>query len=94
MKYFLTGAALAEMSSIIAHSIDLGVRLNDIEVRAKAHRDLRGMHKVGGIRAGWDQVTYDVKIDSAADATTIQDLVSRSQDICPGYDSMTRPMKI
>ena len=94
MEYFLTGAALAEITSILAHSIDLGVKLNDIKIRAKAHRDLRGRHQVGGIRAGWDHVTYDVEIDSAADERTIQDLISSSQDICPGYDSMIHPIKI
>lgn len=94
MEYFLTGAALSEMSSILAHSIDLGIKLNDIWIKAKAHRDLRGMYEVGEINAAWDKVTYDVEIDTDADEKAVQDLVVSSQKRCPGHNSMIRPIKI
>ncbi|MEE9134278.1 MAG: OsmC family protein [Nitrososphaerales archaeon] len=94
MEYFLAGAALCEMSLIVGNAIDTDIKLNNIEIRARGRRDIRGMHAIGGVQPGFQDVIYDVKIDSEADEESIKTLVARAESRCPGYNSLVRPVKV
>ena len=95
MEYFLGGAALCEMAMIVGCAIDMDIKLDHIEVLAKAQRDNRRLYGVETAPApGFRQVTYEVKIDCDAEEQKVRELISRAEHRCPGYNSLVNPIKV
>jgi len=94
LEYLLAGVALAEMATIVANAIEMDIRLDRLEVGAMGHRDLRGIYEIGGARPQFQEVAFDVDIDSNADEERIKTLISRSEGRCPGYNTLKNPVKV
>ena len=94
MEYLLTGAALAEMATIIANAVEMDIKLQKIEVGAIGYRDLRGIYQIGGASPQFQEVTYDVDIDSDADEDRVKALIAKSESRCPGYNTLVKPVKV
>ena len=94
LEYLLAGVALAEMATIVANAVEMDIRLDRLEIRAIGHRDVRGLYEIGGARPQFQEVAFDVDIDSNADEESIKTLISRSEGRCPGYNTLKNPVKV
>jgi putative redox protein len=72
----------------------LGIPIDGVRVRAEGRLDLRGFFGVADVPPGFQDVTYDVAIDSTAPAADIARLVATVNARCPVLDILQQPMTV
>jgi uncharacterized OsmC-like protein len=72
----------------------LGIPLDGVRVRAEGRLDLRGFFGVADVPAGFQDVTYEVAIDSPASPVDIERLVATVNARCPVLDILQQPVSV
>ncbi len=75
LAYFLAGAVSCLMNMYVTDAIYRGVKLDNLEITIRGHFDRR----IGG---AFRDVTYDVKISSAASKKQIASLAKEAEKMC------------
>ena len=72
----------------------LGIPLTGVRVLAEGRLDLRGFFGVADVPAGFQDVTFDVAIDSPADPADVTRLVEAVNAHCPVLDILRQPVTV
>ena len=78
-----------------AHFVALGVPVNGIEVEVTGDEDARANYGLDGIPAGFlGPLRYRVRIDSPADAATVQQVLDGAEARSPVLGTLTNPVTL
>jgi uncharacterized OsmC-like protein len=78
-----------------AYSAFLGVALDEVKVTLKGDLDARGMFGLDpSVPPGYQRITYETGIRTAADEATIRKLVQVVEGHCPLLDTIKRPIDV
>jgi uncharacterized OsmC-like protein len=89
VEYVLAG--LAGCLNVMAHLIadEMGVRLRRLEIEASGELDTdRLLGKSGSLRAGFQAIRVALKVDTDADAATLDRWLAAVKDRCPVSDNL------
>jgi uncharacterized OsmC-like protein len=90
VEYILAG--FAGCLNVMAHLIagEMGVELRRLEVEASGELDTdRLLGKSKSVRAGFQEIRVTLKVDSDADAATLERWLAAVKDRCPVSDTLT-----
>lgn len=95
VEYILAGFAgcLNVMAYLIAG--EMGVKLRRLEVEASGELDTdRLLGKSENVRAGFQEIRVALKVDSDADAATLERWLAAVKARCPVSDNLTNPTPV
>ncbi|MFD7012722.1 OsmC family protein [Rhodococcus jostii] len=72
----------------------MGIELDSVTVYLKGNLDVRGFMGEEGIPPGYQQITFETRIESQADAKAIEALVHTVEANCPTMDTIRRPVDV
>jgi uncharacterized OsmC-like protein len=94
-EYIIAGVALCEMAMLVGSAADLDVKLNDIELRAKAICENGAMYDIpGSPPPGFLEVVFDLMINTDSEPSKVKELVRLAEKRCPGYNTLVNPVKV
>jgi uncharacterized OsmC-like protein len=70
------------------------ITVNTISAEVEGALDLRGLFMIGDVSAGFRDLKYTLKIESADDEAKVRELAERVVAHCPVVDSLSKPTKI
>ncbi|BBP04224.1 OsmC family protein [Sulfuriferula plumbiphila] len=78
-----------------AYASVMGVPLSKVKVGVKGNLDLRGLFAMDdAVPPGFQKVTFETTIDSAADEATIKKLIETVESHCPVLDTLVRAIEV
>jgi putative redox protein len=78
-----------------AYASVMGVPLSKVKVSVKGNLDLRGLFAMdSAVPPGFQKVTFETTIDSAADVDTIKKLIETVESHCPVLDTLVRAIEV
>ena len=78
-----------------AYASVMGIPLSRVKVGVKGNLDLRGLFAMdGAVPPGFQKVTFETTIDSAADEATIKKLIETVESHCPVLDTLMRAIEV
>ncbi len=89
-------AALGTCQEIVyaTYARVLGIPLDGVTVRAEGRLDLRGFFGVGEVPAGFQDVSFEVDVDSPAAPEEVARLVGIVNAHCPVLDILRQPVTV
>lgn len=73
----------------------MGIELDSVTVDVKGQLDIRGLFGVDpSIPPGFQDISFETRISSRADAATIQELSRVVEARCPTLDTLTRQVPV
>lgn len=89
-------AALGSCQAIVyrAYASALGLRLDRVEVDVRGRLDLRGFLGLAPVAAGYEEVTFQTRIESPEAPERIQELARLVEEHCPVLDILRRPVPV
>ncbi len=83
LAYFIAGAASCLMNQYATLAIARGVSLDRMELTARGHFD----RKIGG---AFDEMVYDLRLESPAPEETILDLSKEAEKMCYAHNTLKK----
>ena len=78
-----------------AYASVMGVPLTQVKVSAKGHLNLKGLFAMdSAVPAGFQRITFETTIHSAADEATIKKLIETVESHCPVLDTLLRSIEV
>ncbi len=71
-----------------------GLTINSVSVDIEGTLDLRGLFMIDDVQAGFNDLTYNLNIESPSDERRIRDLAERVIAHCPVVDSLVKPTPV
>ncbi len=89
-------AAFGSCQAIVyrAFATLLGIEIQEIDVHAKGHLDLRGFLNLAEVPAGFSGVTFTTRIVSSESTDNIRQLAVLVEKHCPVYDTLRQPVVV
>ncbi|UZG60278.1 OsmC family protein [Rhodococcus opacus] len=72
----------------------MGIELDSVTVYLKGHLDVRGFMGEEGVPPGYQEITFETRIESQADAKSIEALIRTVEACCPTMDTIRRPVEV
>lgn len=89
-------AALGSCQAIVyrAYASVLGLRIDNVEVDARGHLDVRGFLGLAQVPAGFERVTFTTRIESPEPPERIRELARLVEQHCPVLDILRTPLQV
>lgn len=95
MELMLVALGTCQEIMYAAYASVMGIPLSKVEVRLQGHLDKRGMLGMNSaVSSGFQKVSYEITIDSAADEADIKKLIETVESHCPATDIFVRPIEL
>lgn len=95
MWMFLASLAACDVEVVATHASVLGIEIEDLEVEAKGHFNIRRLLGLEGPSPGYDGISYTVRLRGKG---ATKEKISRLREMCergsPVGDSLTRKIPI
>jgi len=91
MKMLLASLAACDVEVVATHASLLGLQIEDLEIEAKGHFDVRRLLGLEGPSPGYDRISYTVRLRAPA---ATEEQIARLKEMCergsPVGDSFAR----
>ena len=78
-----------------ANAAAMGIELKSLVIRSKGNLDLRGFLGIDSkVNPGYDQVEYEVEIESSASSEALNQLHSKVQEVSPNHQNFARAINL